>query len=102
MSLNYHSGKLMVGALSVSDISKKYETPFYLYDIEKMENQVKRLKSALQNKAHIHYAMKANSNLDILKAFKKLKVGVDVVSAGEIAIALKAGFKGSDIVFSGI
>ena len=52
--------------------------------------------------ARVHYAMKANSHLDLLKVFLKAGAGVDVVSGGEIKLALKVGFKGCDIVFSGV
>lgn len=80
---------------------QKSGTPAYVYDLTGL---LERLKFFKKNTApaHIHYAMKANSNFEILKVFQEEGVGVDVVSGGEIEIALKAGFQGQDIVFSGV
>ncbi len=80
---------------------QKSGTPVYVYDLTGLMERLKFFKKHTAP-AHIHYAMKANSNPDILKAFQEEGVGVDVVSGGEITQALKAGFQGQDIVFSGV
>ena len=80
---------------------QKTGTPFYLYDLTGLVERVKFFKKHI-SPAHLHYAMKANSHPEILKTLLKEGSGVDVVSGGEIALALKAGFSGQHIVFSGV
>lgn len=86
----------------LSTLAKKYGSPLYVYDLDGMRNQLKEFKSAFHNKIEIHYACKANANPEILKTFKKEKVGVDVVSWGEAQDAIHAGFSHKDIIFSGV
>ena len=79
--------------------------PFYLYDLDGILSRLKVFResfSGLQNKLSIHYAMKANSNRHIIRAFHRMGVGLDVVSGGEIRHGLNCGFKGGDMVFSGV
>ena len=80
---------------------KKTGTPVYVYDLQGLKKRLKFFQTQIAP-AHLHYAMKANSHLGILKVLKQGLAGVDVVSGGEIKLALKAGLKGSDIVFSGV
>ncbi len=79
-------------------------TPYYLYDIELLENTLSTIvESTKETKNfHVHYAIKANSNPLILKSIKKFGFGIDCVSGGEIETSLQAGFKGEDIVFAGV
>jgi len=83
------------------DLVRKTGTPLYLYDLKGLTERFNFFKKATAP-AHLHYAMKANSHPEILKAACKEKVGVDVVSGGEIKLALQAGFKGPQVVFSGV
>ena len=80
---------------------KKTGTPVYVYDLKFLQKRLQVFQKHIAP-AHVHYAMKANSHPDILKVFVQGGAGVDVVSGGEIKLALKAGFKGQDIVFSGV
>ncbi|MBC7743225.1 MAG: diaminopimelate decarboxylase [Bdellovibrionaceae bacterium] len=80
---------------------KNYQQPIWLYDLAIIEERVRWIQSWPQL-GRLHYAMKANFNLDILKLFKKLNCGLDVVSVGEMKHALKAGFTGADFIFSGV
>lgn len=82
-------------------LAQKTGTPFYLYNLSGLVKRLSFFKKST-SPAHLHYAMKANSHPEILKAFCKEKVGVDVVSGGEIQLALQAGFAGQAIVFSGV
>ena len=82
-------------------LAQKTGTPFYLYNLKGLIERL-RFFSKSTSPAHTYYAMKANSHPEILKAFCKEKVGVDVVSGGEIELALQAGFEGQKIVFSGV
>ena len=82
-------------------LAKQTGTPVYVYNLKGL---IERLRFFKKNTApaHLHYAMKANSHLEILKAFCKEGVGVDIVSGGELELALQAGFKAQKIVFSGV
>ncbi len=78
----------------------------YIYSkqglIERFQFFHSELTASLQQNFSVHYAVKANSNLQILKLWKSLGLGVDIVSGGELEQALKAGFLGSQIIFSGV
>ncbi len=82
-------------------LAKKHGTPIYVYDLKALRKRLGFFQKHI-SPAHVHYAMKANSHPDILKVFLQAGAGVDVVSGGEIKLALKAGFKGQDMVFSGV
>ncbi|MCV3446857.1 diaminopimelate decarboxylase [Campylobacter lari] len=84
-------------------LAKEYNTPFYIYDFDKIKERFAMLKDAFKaRKSQIFYAVKANSNLSILKLLASLDSGFDCVSAGEIYRALKAGAKNYKIIFSGV
>lgn len=88
--------------LKLEAIIKRYGSPVYVYDLDSAEERVLEFYNAFQNNVNIFYALKANANPLILKHFKKLGLGVDTVSWGEILLALKAGFKPQEIIFSGV
>ncbi len=78
-------------------------TPVYVYDVEKIRGQYAALRTALAGVPHrVHYSVKANANLAVLNLVRGLGAGADIVSGGELARALKAGFRGQDLVFSGV
>ncbi|EID4796217.1 diaminopimelate decarboxylase [Campylobacter lari] len=84
-------------------LAKEYNTPFYIYDFDKIKERFTMLKDAFKaRKSQIFYAVKANSNLSVLKLLASLDSGFDCVSAGEIYRALKAGAKNYKIIFSGV
>jgi diaminopimelate decarboxylase len=101
--LQYFDGTLCFGDKKrpLTNFVGTYSGPVYVYDLGSIGIRVKQMKRALPT-ADLYYAMKANSNLDVLSAIKKYGCGVDVVSLGEIHRALEAGFVPSDIVFSGV
>ncbi len=89
--------------LDIKTLVKKYDTPLYLYDFNRVEKQYSSLKEAFSGKKSlIAYAVKANSNLSLLKYLAKLGSGADCVSIGEVKRALKAGIKKYKIIFSGV
>ena len=93
----------MIDRINISSIAKKYETPIYCYSLTKIEKNIKNFKKHFKDiNPLICYAVKANSNLGILKQIKKNNLGADVVSGGELMMALKAGIKPKKIVFSGV
>jgi len=81
---------------------EKYDSPLYVYDAEKIEEQYKRITSAFSSVKHlkINYAVKALSNVNILKLFKSFNAGLDTVSVQEVQLGLKAGFDPQDIIFT--
>jgi diaminopimelate decarboxylase len=82
---------------------KLKETPFYYYDEDLLRDTLKSLIEQIKDKPFIiHYAIKANHNLKILKIIKEFEIGVDTVSGGEIKCALEAGFSSEKIVFAGV
>jgi len=81
------------------NIVKNYDTPCYVYHRNIIKQNFLKFKKAF---SHIHYAVKANSNLAILQCLSKLGSGFDIVSGGELMRVLKAGGKPSKIVFSGV
>lgn len=85
--------------LSITDT---FGSPIYVYDAEKISSQYKRLSNAFGRvpSLKINYAMKALSNISILKLMKKLGAGLDTVSIQEVKLGLKAGFTPEQIIFT--
>lgn len=81
---------------------KKYESPLYVYDADAIEAQYNRMCQAFSTVKNlkINYAVKALSNINILRLFKNLHAGLDTVSVQEVQLALKAGFDPKDIIFT--
>ncbi|MFK5959073.1 MAG: diaminopimelate decarboxylase [Lutibacter sp.] len=83
-------------------LTEKYGSPLYVYDSEKISSQYNRITNAFSSVKNLklNYAVKANSNISILKLFKKLNSGIDTVSVQEVRLALEAGFNPKDIIFT--
>lgn len=82
---------------------RRASTPLYYYDMELLGQTLDMIRtSAGRFGYHVHYALKANANPAILRMISEAGLGADTVSGGEIAAALEAGFKASDIVFAGV
>lgn len=89
--------------IDLKTIADKYKTPLYLYDFNHMQTQYELLKQAFgARKSLVAYAVKANSNLSVIKHFASLGSGADCVSIGEVKRALKAGVDKYKIIFSGV
>lgn len=87
--------------VSFEDIANKFGTPVYVYDANKILEKLSELKNAFSNhQIKIKYAVKALSNISILKLLKNNGAGVDVVSIEEAQLALKAGFEPQEILFT--
>lgn len=83
------------------DLAKKYETPLYVYDGDRIIEKYQSFKNAFKvDDLKIHFAVKALSNISILHLFKELGAGLDCVSIEEIKIGLTAGFDASDIIYT--
>ncbi len=87
----------------VADKLAKYETPFYLYDIELLSQTLESLMS-IANKYNykIHYAIKANYDARLLQIIRKYGVGIDCASGNEVRCAIEAGFDPKTIVYAGV
>ena len=102
-NVRYVSKNLFIEKLSISNIAKKTGTPCYIYSENQIkENYTKFVNTFKKINPLICFAAKSNSNLYILRSLGKLGAGTDVVSAGELLKALKAGIKANKIVFSGV
>ncbi|QDH78231.1 diaminopimelate decarboxylase [Echinicola soli] len=83
------------------DIAKEYGTPVYVYDGQKILDQVATLQNAFSSvNLKIKYATKALSNINILKLMKKAGTGVDAVSIEEVKLCLHVGYDPSEIMFT--
>ena len=99
----YKKNKLTIDRLNIESIAKKYKTPIYCYSLKKIKENIQNFKNHFKKfNPLICYAVKANSNLGILREIKKNNFGADVVSGGELMKALKAGINPKKIVFSGV
>jgi diaminopimelate decarboxylase len=84
-------------------LAQKYQTPFYVYDFDYITQQYNSLKTAFKaRKSLLAYAVKANSNLSVIKHLASLGAGADCVSIGEVKRALKVGITPYKIIFSGV
>ena len=81
--------------------AKEFGTPLYVYDIEQIRQCYKKLFEFIKYpQLKIHYAMKANYNIGILKALKEIGCGVDTVSPAEVLMALQIGFDKNRIIYT--
>lgn len=101
---NYNkAGQLSVDDVELEHIAEEFGTPVYVYSQQAFVDQYNKLTQGLAPLDHqICYAMKANSNLAILKLLSELGCGMDIVSGGELFRSLKVGVPVSKIVFSGV
>ena len=102
-NFEYRHGELHCEDVPVSRIAKEVGTPCYVYSHATLLRHFRAYDSAFKNIPHvIAFAMKANSNLAILRLMAKEGSGADIVSGGELFRALKAGVPASKIVFAGV
>ena len=101
--IDYINDILTVENVTVSAIAKSVGTPFYCYSTKLMLQQYRALARALKSHdATIYYAVKANSNLAVIKTLLAEGAGADVVSLGELQRCLLAGVPANKIVFAGV
>lgn len=83
-------------------LTDKYQSPLYVYDTEKIISQYKKITTAFSKikNVKINYAVKALSNINILKVFNKLNSGLDTVSIQEVKLGLLAGFEPHEIIYT--
>lgn len=100
---NYKDGVLHAEDVALSEIARTVGTPVYVYSTATLTRHFNLFRQALDWTDHlVCFAVKANSNLAVLKLLGDLGAGMDVVSGGEYARAIAAGVPGERIVFSGV
>ncbi len=100
---HYKENQFFCEGTSVQEIAEEFGTPLYLYSKQQLIENFRSIDSAFADVDHVTcYALKANSNLELLKLLVKEGAGADAVSAGEIYFAFKAGFHPSTITFAGV
>ncbi len=89
--------------IKFKELATQFKTPLYIYNLDYMTTQYTELKDAFKaRKSILCYAVKANSNLSVIKHFAKMGSGADCVSIGEVRRAFLAGIPAYKIIFSGV
>ena len=103
MCFHYQDGELFAEGVDLKEIARQVGTPFYCYSSDKLTRNFEAYRSALADMdSTVCYSIKANPNLSVVAALARLGSGADVVSAGEMYVAIKAGIAADKIVFSGV
>ena len=101
--MKYINKKLTIERVKVENIDKKFGTPTYCYSYKQLKENINKFKKNFQSFSPlICFAIKSNTNINLIKEIKKFGLGADVVSMGELMMALKAGINPKKIVFSGV
>ena len=101
--MNYIKNKFHVEKISIKNLVSKYGSPLYCYSYKRLEQNIRYFKNNFKSFSPlVCFAVKSNSNLQILKNIKSFDLGADVVSKGELMKALKSGINKKKIVFSGV
>ncbi|MCG8321248.1 MAG: diaminopimelate decarboxylase [Cytophagales bacterium] len=95
------NNKYQMQGVDLEKIAKEFGTPLYVYDGEKIINQIRYLNKAFSGlNVKIKYAAKALTNLSILKLIRKEGAGIDAVSINEAHLGIKAGYQPHEILFT--
>jgi diaminopimelate decarboxylase len=98
-----HDGPLTVGGISAAALAERLGTPLYAYDVGAMRAEAAALDEAFEDAAHlVAYAVKANTAGPVIAAFARAGCGADVVSGGELEVALASGMPPDRILYSGV
>lgn len=95
------TGELAIGGVGVRQLAEMYGTPSFVYDRGVIDGRIAALRAALPASFAICYSVKANPNLAVVRNFVARGCGLEVASAGEFALALKAGCAPRDVLFAG-
>jgi diaminopimelate decarboxylase len=102
-AFSYREGVLHAGDLAVSELVKETGTPTFVYSADAIRRSFSRIQRAFSPvRAKLHYAVKASSNLNLLRLLHGLGAGMDVVSGGELERAWLSGTPMQEIVFAGV
>jgi len=101
--MKYINKSFLVEKIKVENLVKKFDTPIYCYSYRKLKKNIINFKKNFRSfNPLICFAVKSNTNVNLLKEIRKLGCGADVVSMGEMLKAIKAGIDKKKIVFSGV
>jgi diaminopimelate decarboxylase len=101
--MKYINKSLSVEKIKIQDIAKKFGTPIYCYSYRQLKKNISYFKNNFKSFSPlVCFAVKSNANVGLIKEIRKLGLGADVVSSGELMMALKAGIDPKKIVFSGV
>jgi diaminopimelate decarboxylase len=101
--LQHAPGGFRIEAVTAAQVAAALGTPCYVYSAGAIRDAYRRLDAAFGRRPHaIHYALKANSTLAIVRLLRSLGSRVDANSMGEVDVALRSGFVPRDIVFTGV
>jgi len=101
--MKYINKRLQIEKISVENIAKRYGTPAYCYSYDKLKENIINFKSNFKSFFPlICFAIKSNTNVNLIREIQKFGLGADVVSKGELMAAIKAGINPKKIVFSGV
>ena len=101
--MKYINKNLTIEKVNVQKIAKKFGTPTYCYSHKQLTENIKNFKKNFSSFSPlICFAVKSNTNVSLIREIRKLGLGADVVSIGELMMALKAGIDPKKIVFSGV
>ena len=101
--MKYIKKRLTIDKVVIDDIAKKFGTPTYCYSYIQLKKNINNFKKNFKSFSPlICFAIKSNTNLNLIKEIQKFGLGADVVSMGELMMALKAGINPKKIVFSGV
>ena len=102
--LDVRGNRLTIADIDAGQLAKKYSTPLYVYDANRILENFQRMKNTFEkfdSNVRIHYAMKANPHFQILKLLLNEGAWIDAVSPNEAKLALAAGYPKKQVLFTG-
>ena len=101
--MKYINKSLSIERVKVQYIAKKFGTPTYCYSFDQLKKNINNFKKSFKSFSPlVCFAVKSNTNVNLIREIKKFGLGADVVSIGELMMVLKAGISPKKIVFSGV
>ena len=101
--MKYINKKLTIEKIKVEDIARKFNTPVYCYSYNQLKENINNFRKNFKSFSPlICFAVKSNTNINLIREIKRFGLGADVVSKGELMMAIKAGINPKKIVFSGV
>ena len=101
--MKYINKNFFIEKVKAKNLAKKFGTPIYCYSYNRLKENINNFKKNFKSFSPlICFAIKSNTNVNLIKEIKTLGLGADVVSIGELMTAIKAGINPKKIVFSGV
>ena len=101
--MRYKNNNYFIENISLNKLAIKYSTPLYCYSYNKLRSNIINFFTYFKKFSPlVCFAIKSNTNLNLIREIKNFGLGADVVSKGELMLALKAGINKKKIVFSGV